>query len=165
MTRKQTTSARVGFQIVVRAALIVLAEACCARFSYADERVLPIPLATIYPGDIIRESMLGEGSFSGRAASDGSLIDSKSALVGKVARRTLLPDRPIPAIAVDAPKVVAVNAQVKIVFDEGGLVITAYGSALQAGAAGDLIRVRNQDSGLVISGRVQPDGSIFVSGG
>lgn len=165
MTREQRPWARVGFQIVVRAALVMLAEACCVRFGYADERVLPIPLVTIYPGDIIRESMLGERSFSDRAASYGSLIDSKSALLGKVARRTLLPERPIPVIAVDAPKVVAVNAQVKIVFDEGGLVITTYGSAMQAGAVGDLIRVRNQDSGLVISGKVQPDGSILVSDG
>jgi flagella basal body P-ring formation protein FlgA len=149
----------------VRLALILLTGACGVQISCADERVLPIPLVTIYPGDIIRDTMLGERSFTGRTASDGSLIDSKSALLGKVARRTLLPEKPIPVIAVDAPKVVLINAQVKIIFDEGGLIITAYGSALQAGAVGDLIRVRNQDSGIVISGKVQPDGSILVGDG
>ena len=45
------------------------------------------------------------------------------------------------------------------------MIIVAYGSALQAGGVGDLIRVRNQDSGLVVSGRVQADGSIRVSEG
>lgn len=145
------------------AALVVAAQACLAPSSQAQERLLPVPLATIYPGDLIRESMLGERTFVGGA--DGAAIDSKNALVGKVARRTLLPDRPIPPYAVDAPKVVAVNAPVKIVFDEGGMVIIAYGSALQAGAVGDLIRVRNQDSGLTVSGRVQPDGSVRVSEG
>ena len=149
----------------VRLALVLFVQTYSVQTSCADERVLPIPLVTIYPGDLIRESMIGEKSFSGRAAFDGSLIDSKGALLGKVARRTLLPERPIAVIAVDAPKLVLLNAQVKIVFDEGGLVITAYGSALQAGAVGDLIRVRNQDSGIVISGKVQPDGSILVSDG
>ncbi len=125
--------------------------------------MLPVPVAVIYPGEVIRESMLVERPFG--VGSGGSVAETKNALVGKVARRTLLPDQPIPPIAVDAPKVVSINAQVKIVFDEGGMVIIAYGSALQPGAVGDLIRVRNQDSGLVVTGRVQADGSIRVSEG
>jgi flagella basal body P-ring formation protein FlgA len=129
----------------------------------AEERMLPVPVAVIYPGEVIRESMLVERAFG--AGAGGSVAETKSALVGKVARRTLLPDQPIPPIAVDAPKVVSINAPVKIVFDEGGMVIIAYGSALQPGAVGDLIRVRNQDSGLVVTGRVQADGSIRVSEG
>lgn len=153
------------FRSVICAALVLLAQTTSMRTSRAEERVMPVPLATIYPGDIIRDSMLGEQTLGGAAASDGWAIQSKSALIGKVARRTLLPGKPIAATAVEAPRLVAIGAQVKIVFDEGGLVITAYGSALQAGAAGDLIRVRNDDSGLVISGRIQPDGSIRVSEG
>jgi flagella basal body P-ring formation protein FlgA len=152
-------------QWVARLALIVLTEAHGVGVSRAEERILPVPLATIYPGDIIRESMLGNKSFSDGVLSSGSLIDSKSLLLGKIARRTLLPDRPISVTAVGIPKIVAVNAQVKIVFDEGGLVITTYGAALQAGGVGDMIRVRNQDSGSVISGRVQSDGSVLVSDG
>jgi flagella basal body P-ring formation protein FlgA len=123
--------------------LVLAAVACGLSPLGAEERMLPVPLGVIYPGDVIRES----------------------ALIGKVARRTLLPDRPVPTIAVDAPKVVTINASVKIVFNEGGMVIIAYGSALQAGSVGDLIRVRNQDSGLVVTGRVQADGSIRVSEG
>ena len=38
---------------------------------------------------------------------------------------------------------------VRLVYEEGGLRITTYASALQAGAAGDLISVRNSESGLV----------------
>lgn len=143
--------------------LVVSAQAFCASLTRAEDRLLPVPQATIYPGDVIRESMLVEKPFHGGA--EGAVIDSKSGLLGKVARRTLLPDQPIPVYAVDAPKIVSVNAPVKIIFDEGGLVIIAYGSALQAGSVGDLIRVRNQDSGLTVSGRIQPDGSIRVSEG
>lgn len=145
------------------ATLFAIAQACFASLSHAEERLLPVPSSVIYPGDVIRDQMLTERIFG--SGVDASTVDTKSALVGKVARRTLLPDRPIPSYAVDAPKLVSINSQVKIVFDEGGLVIIAYGSALQAGAVGDLIRVRNQDSGLTVSGRVQPDGSVRVSEG
>jgi flagellar basal body P-ring formation protein FlgA len=35
--------------------------------------------------------------------------------------------------------------------------------ALEAGGVGDTIKVRNSDSGLTISGTIQPDGSVSVS--
>jgi flagella basal body P-ring formation protein FlgA len=54
---------------------------------------------------------------------------------------------------------------VRIVFQEGGLVITTYAAALQNGRVGDLVRVRNLDSGVTVSGTVLPDGSVRVSGG
>ena len=46
---------------------------------------------------------------------------------------------------------------------EGGLTITTYAAALQAGGVGDLIKVRNPESGIVVTGTVQPDGSVRVS--
>jgi flagella basal body P-ring formation protein FlgA len=63
------------------------------------------------------------------------------------------------------PRLVTNGARVKVVFSEGDLEITTYGAALQAGAAGDLVAVRNLESGLTISGVVQPDGSVRVDGG
>ncbi len=133
--------------------------------SLAEERVLPTPRVTIYPGDHIYDNLLEERSFSFEIAPDGAGVENREAIVGKVARRTLLPGKPIPAIAIDNPKIVAIGAQVKIVFAESGLEITAYGMAMQAGAVGDLIRVRNQDSGLTVSGRVRSDGSVQISEG
>ncbi|MBY6242171.1 flagellar basal body P-ring formation chaperone FlgA [Methylosinus sp. Sm6] len=149
----------------MRALAIVLVAGSLAgsAAALAQERLLPTPVAVIYPGEVIRESMIAERSF--RGGGDGAVVDSKSALIGKVARRTLLPDRPVPTFAVDSPRVIVVNAQVKIVFEEAGLVIVTYGAALQPGGVGDLIRVRNQDSGLVVTGRVQSDGSVRVSEG
>jgi flagella basal body P-ring formation protein FlgA len=37
--------------------------------------------------------------------------------------------------------------------------------ALQDGAAGDSVKVRNDDSGVTVTGVVQPDGAVRVSGG
>ncbi len=133
--------------------------------SLAEERLLPTPRVTIYPGDHIYDNLLEERGFSFEIAPSGAGIESREAIVGKVARRTLLPGKPIPAIAIDNPKIVAIGAQVRIVFAESGLEITAYGMAMQAGAVGDLIRVRNQDSGLTVSGRVRRDGSVQICEG
>ena len=60
---------------------------------------------------------------------------------------------------------VAVVAEVKLIYAEGDLVITTTGAALQDGSIGDIVRVRNSESGVTVSGAVQPDGSVRVSGG
>ncbi len=130
----------------------------------AQERA-PVARVTIYPGDAITEEMLDErvGAF---ADEDGAFyMRSRAALIGKVARRTLLRGQPIPMLAVDNPRLVLVGAQVKVVYMDGGLQIVTYGIAQQAGAVGGVIRVRNQDSGLFITGRVQSDGSIRIGAG
>ncbi len=137
----------------------------CQGNASAEERILPSPRITIYPGDVIEDSMLEERSFRLDGVQERTLIETRAAVVGKVARRTLLPHLPVAATAVDNPHIVALGARVKIVFSEHGLIITAFGTAMQTGAAGDLIRVRNQDSGSMIMGRVQSDGSIRVSEG
>ena len=145
------------------AAIIVFVDATAGV--KAQDRIVPAPRVTIYPGDVIHESMLEELSVRQEDAPEGVVVDSKAMLLGRVAKRTLLPGKPILPMAVDSPRLVSIGSQVKIVFDEAGLTIVAYGAALQSGAIGDLIRVRNQDSGLVVSGRIQPDGSIRVGEG
>jgi flagellar basal body P-ring formation protein FlgA len=132
--------------------------------AHAQELRLPAPRAVIYPGDVITDSILDDRVIDPQDIPP-TFIRSRAAIVGKIARRTLLPDQPIPAAALDQPRLVAVGAQVKIVYSEGGLQIAAFGVAQQAGGAGDLVRVRNLDSGLFVMGRVQDDGSIRVGEG
>ena len=52
-----------------------------------------------------------------------------------------------------------------MIFEDGGLNITAYGAALQPGVAGDFVSVRNVESGVTVSGTVAPDGSVHVGPG
>jgi flagellar basal body P-ring formation protein FlgA len=95
----------------------------------------------------------------------GPFIESRSLIVGKIARLTLLPGHAIPFAGISNRKLVSNGAEVKLVFSEGGLLIMTTGSALQDGSIGDIVRVRNDDSGVTVSGAVQPDGSVRVSGG
>ncbi len=121
----------------------------------------PVPALTIYPGDIIRENMLSDADFPD-AIANAPYATNRGVLLGKVARRTLLPGQAIPVIALGEPRLVAVGARVRVVFQEDGLIISTYASALQGGAAGDVVSVRNLDSGSVVSGTVAPDGSVHV---
>lgn len=149
----------------MRRRLIFAALATVAATQATAQEKLPVARVTIYPGDVIAESMLDERAYGLAPGSEPLYARARETLIGKIARRTLLPGQPIPTIAIDNPRVVNVGAQIKIVFSEDGLQIVAYGIAQQAGAIGDLIRVRNQDSGLFVSGRIQSDGSVRVGEG
>lgn len=152
-------------QIIFAAALAASATPLYPASSLASETSIPTPRVTIYPGDRLDDSVLDDMETVSDVNARRGVVESRKDLIGKVARRTLLPGQPILAIAVDNPRLITIGTQVKIVFSEDGLTITALGMALQAGAVGDLIRVRNQDSNLVVVGVIQPDGTVKVSEG
>jgi flagellar basal body P-ring formation protein FlgA len=126
--------------------------------------VLPVPSVTIYPGDIIKGDWIVDHDFGTGGPMRGAAIDSRNALVGKIARHTLLPGLPITINSVGEPRLIADGQKVRVVFEQDGLVIESYASALQAGGAGDIISIRNLDSGVTISGVVQSDGTVRVGG-
>lgn len=132
----------------------------------AELNAFLVPTITIYPGDVIQDAWLADRALSpGFTGWGGAMIESRAAIVGKIARRTLLPGAPIPWNAVTEPKAVLNGAKIRIVFEEGGLNITTYGAALQSGSVGEIISVRNLDSGYTVTGTVQSDGSVRVGGG
>ena len=130
----------------------------------ATEMRAPSPKAIIYPGDVIRDDMLVDAPLAASATSGPVALGAED-VVGLVARRTLLPGQSIPINALAAPRVVRAGARVKMVYIDGGLEIVAGGSALQDGAVGQSVQVRNDDSGVTISGRVRADGTVQVNGG
>ena len=130
----------------------------------AESRGLPVPSQVIYPGDRITETALTDSTDAANASAPGA-VWNRADLVGKVARRTLLPGRPIPAIAVEEPRAVSVGGPAALVYEQGGISIVTTGQALQNGYVGQVVQVRNLDSGLVVSGAVQADGSVTVNGG
>jgi len=129
--------------------------------AHAGENVLPVPRVTIYPGDTLVDAMLTDQIFRGRDY-EGPGYARREELVGKVARQTLLPGRPVAAPAVREPFAVKQGQPAVVYFKSGGLIISATAVPLQAGAAGELISLRNTDSGTTIRGIVQPDGTVRV---
>jgi flagella basal body P-ring formation protein FlgA len=70
-----------------------------------------------------------------RTVARGSVIESRNAVIGKVARRTLLPGKPIPNNAMRDVYAIAQGKPALLVFQSGGLTITSTAIALQNGSA------------------------------
>jgi flagella basal body P-ring formation protein FlgA len=128
----------------------------------AEERILPVPSVTIYPGDTINESMLKDQTYPENYRFRTAVVESPRQLIGKTVRRTLLPGEAVPLNAVDDPRVVTRGVPTPIIFQEGGLTISGVGTPLQNGTLGQSIQVKNIDSGRVIIGRVEADGRIRI---
>src|SRR5690625_824179 len=144
----------------------VLAAVMISGFSasaLAAGLILPVPVMTIYPGEIIDSSMVEERALRASGVGRHIVVQDRAGLIGKTARRTLLPGQPVPANAIETPPLVARGASVAIVFQEGGLIIRAQATSLEAGSPGDIIRVRNLDSGIMVNATVQTDGSVRVA--
>jgi len=146
----------------IRAVLVLILLCFPGVSALAASIELPVPRHTIAPGTEISNKDLIERKFPSRTAQQFAVTTHRSQLVGMVARRTLLPGQPIPSRSVEKPVLVRRGEPARLVFREQGLVIIMQVEALQNGGAGSFVRVRNIDSGLVVSGRVQEDGTIRV---
>jgi flagella basal body P-ring formation protein FlgA len=145
---------------------MLAAAALCAVLPLANaaagQVVLPVTSVTVYPGDTITEAMLVDRAFRGSEFEGPNFATTREALIGKVARQTLLPNTPIAATAVRDPFAVKQGQAAVVYFQSGSLIISGTAIPLQAGSAGELISLRNTDSGTTIRGIVQADGTVRV---
>jgi flagella basal body P-ring formation protein FlgA len=144
--------------------VILVAAFCATGPARAGGRTLPVPAQVIYPGDRIVDAMLNDAQEPSTGDLSGVLWE-RSDIVGKVARRTLLPGRAIPAIGVEEPRAVSMGALVQLVYQHDGVNIVTTAQALQNGYIGQMVQVRNIESGTIVSGAIQADGTVLVNGG
>jgi flagella basal body P-ring formation protein FlgA len=85
-----------------------------------------------------------------------------AAVVGREARVTLYPGRPILAAQLGPPALVERNQLVRMVFQRGPLTIGSEGRALDRGGVGERIRVMNLGSRQIVTGAVTEEGGIEV---
>ncbi|MGU3358998.1 flagellar basal body P-ring formation chaperone FlgA [Methylobacterium sp. M6A4_1b] len=149
-----------GSFLRTRCRLAALGLALLAGPAAADDLLLPVPTVTIYPGDTIKAAMLRVQAYPDTFKARTAVVDAPMAIVGRVARRMLLPGEPVPVNAIDDPRLVSRGTPTQIVFEEQGLLITAVGAPLQNGGLGDVIRVRNTDTNRIVLGTVMADGRI-----
>ncbi|MFN3622614.1 MAG: flagellar basal body P-ring formation chaperone FlgA [Hyphomicrobium sp.] len=129
---------------------------------HAGQIQLPVPRVTIYPGQVIEKAMLVDRAFRTNGDNQVAAVPSPDALVGKVAKQTLLPGKPIYQDALREPHAVTQGQATLVVYQSGSLTITASAIALQSGATGEVVSVRNVDSGRIIKGTVGADGAVHL---
>jgi len=120
-----------------------------------------VPTQTIYPGEEITEGRVEEVQITNPNLT-GDYARKTKEVVGMVAKRTLLPGRTVPVSALREAFAVTRGKAVRLTFTIGTMTISASGSPLENAAVGDVIRVRNIDSGVTVSGTVMADGTIQV---
>lgn len=84
-------------------------------------------------------------------------------VVGQEAKVTLYPGRPILKGQIGTPAIIERNQLVKMIFAEGPLNIATEGRALDRGGVGETVRVMNLSSRQVVTGSVEPNGTIRVA--
>jgi flagella basal body P-ring formation protein FlgA len=156
----RNSTRRFGRAVAALAAVCAILSAA-APVSATTQR-LPVPRIAIYPGDPIVPDQLTERLFDARSVSQTAIFMTPDAVLGKVARRTLLPGKPIPVNALRDAYVVTQGKSAFVVFQSDGLTITGLGVALQSGGVGDVVSLRNADTGTIIRGTVMTDGSVRV---
>ncbi|MBB2752765.1 UNVERIFIED_ORG: flagella basal body P-ring formation protein FlgA [Rhizobium aethiopicum] len=120
-----------------------------------------VPTTIIYPGDTLSASQLQEVEVTNPNLA-GDFAKSISQVEGLVSKRTLLPGRTISVSGLREPYTVTRGSSIRLVFSLGAMTISAAGSPLEDGSTGQLIRARNMDSGVIVSGTVLADGTVHV---
>lgn len=97
------------------------------------------------------------------SANGGKDILSKEDIVGKVLNRTVPAGIAITATDLKSKPIINKEQLVKIIFSKGNLTIEAMGTAIDSGAKGDLIKVRNNDNSRIIKGWIIDENTVSVS--
>lgn len=127
----------------------------------AQVRYAVVPKRTIYPGEQLDPTQLEEVEVTNPNIAPG-FAEEIDAVSGLVTKKTLLAGRIILVSALREPFAVARGKTVRLVFQKGPLTISASGMPLEDAGVGDLIKVRNMDSGVIVSGTVMSDHTVHV---
>ena len=118
----------------------------------AVEARVSIPRGTLITKEMVKSAEIP--SMRARGAPS-----SLNEVVGKVARRDILPGEVIKERDLVPNFVVKKGKPVKVVYDSGPIHIELLGVALDSGAVGNIIRVKNVSTGKILRCRVEEDGS------
>jgi flagella basal body P-ring formation protein FlgA len=91
----------------------------------------------------------------------GALTDPDAA-VGLEARVAIYAGKPVRPGDLGPPTLVERNQLVTLVYRSGELAISTEGRALSRGSEGEEIRVMNLGSRNTVTGRIGPDGTVYV---
>lgn len=111
-----------------------------------SERLVPVPARDLGRGQAIAPSDLEKIWFDERRLSR-DMITRTGEIMGLETTRKLRAGRPIPASSVRPPRDIKRGELVEVVFDQGGLRLTLLAEAAEDGIAGQMVRLRNVDSG------------------
>jgi flagellar basal body P-ring formation protein FlgA len=126
--------------------------------------LIDVPVLTKQLGrtDVVEASDIAIKAISERQIRKDTVTDAKQ-LIGLSPRASISPNRPIRISEVSAPLVIKKGDTVQMTFTNPFMSLRTNGIALQDGARGEMIRVKNEKSERAVSGRVMAGGHIEVN--
>lgn len=122
---------------------------------------VPVLRRRIDGGDVIAAADVDWVRLPSRSLQKTTIL-AEADLIGMTPRRVLRSGQPVRASDVHPPVVVRKGQLVTIVLSTPGMILTARGRALEDGAMGELIRVSNIQSSLVIQATVSAPGEVVA---
>lgn len=127
-------------------------------------RTVFVPRAVIYPGDRLTDANLIERQLLVTPDNPPVFGEREEDLLGKVARRTLLPSELIPEMAIRTEDLIKQGHTYKLTYNSKFVSIVGVGVPLQSGSVGEIVNVRNPETGIIIKARIEADQSLSVDG-
>jgi len=133
------------------------------RVSGAIHRMINIPVlsSTIRNGSVIGARDIETISVREDEVRNDMVI-SADELIGTTPRRVILPGKSVRVNEIQAPLIVERGDTVTMIFNDGGMRLTAKGKALENGAKGDLVRVSNTASSRTVEALVTAEREVVV---
>jgi flagella basal body P-ring formation protein FlgA len=132
--------------------------------SQATEVIAIVATRTIYPGQAVAADHVSSIALEQcEGCAPGYIVDTR-AIVGKIANKTILPNRLIYPEAFRSPAIIVKGADTTLVYRSGGLTISVKAMSLADAAIGEPVTVRSLLNGSVVTGVTQADGSVLAGG-
>lgn len=132
--------------------------------SMASEVTGIVVTRTIYPGQSVGSDQVARIALDQCAGCIPGYINDANAIIGKIASKTILPNRLIYPDAIRSPAVISKGGGTILNFRSDGLTISVKATSLGEAATGDAVSVRSQLNGSIVTGIAQADGSVLAGG-
>jgi flagella basal body P-ring formation protein FlgA len=123
---------------------------------------LPVLARSIARGEIVRARDIEMRTFPRSAATTNDVITKRKAVIGQAARRAMRKDLPLRASSFEPPILVKRGSIATMEIETAYMRVTARGRALDTGAKGDTVRLRNVSSKKLVEGTVVGAGRVVV---
>lgn len=130
--------------------------------TYMPMLAVPVLKQQVGRGDIIEANDITTKHVPERFVRKDTIMQTNQ-LIGQSPRATITADRPIRLMEVSSPLIIKKGQPVEITYTSTYMTLKATGTALQDGAKGDLIRVKNDKSEKAVTGRVEEAGQVEVN--
>ncbi len=127
------------------------------------EEIMSIPVLkrNIRNGDAISVSDIELVPFAVSRVSSNTITDMRM-LVGKSPVHSISARRPVRANEIESPTLIKKNAVVQINYSTPGLQIITAGQAIEDGALGDIISVRNVNSKRIVRAIIEDEANVKI---